>query len=244
MNFNSPKYFPAYLLMLMLTSCESENFNVLTQNLPAATNDQIGTLEITERSLLGIRGNDPVGATLTVHEQEAFTIVKDTKQNLAGVFNRYGVEEEDHGHDWNFLLKVLPDFNDLYNIVAGHGDKEKWPGCINAGDPCDAKFYTSENCIWSEIDPDHNFYEQNDWFKITSDHCEEGEYLHKQDTLGVYGPFVTDDNHGDNPEIHPAQQFWFRNKVKSKPGDNFYWLAFIQDASQRFQAWVASPIYG
>src|SRR4030095_15008572 len=105
----------------VLSACQSENFNISTQNLPLATNDQIDTWTVTQRSLLGIRGNDPVHAELLVHEQEAFTTVKNTKQNFAGVLNRYGTEEEDHGHDWNFLMKTLTDFLFLYGIAAEKG---------------------------------------------------------------------------------------------------------------------------
>jgi hypothetical protein len=96
-----------------------------------------------------------------------------------------------------------------------------------------------------EISPYNKFLNSNKWFKGTNgDHCKEGEFLKRGDTVAVYGFPVTDSKHGYNPEIHPAQQIWFKQKQKTTIDKSSFFLMFLQDASLRFGSWVKSPVYG
>ncbi len=53
----------------------------------------------------------------------------------------------------------------------------------------------------------------------------------KPDTIFAFGPLVMDVNHDHKPEIHPAEQVWWRRKENSI--DNHY-LLFSCDQSDRF----------
>src|SRR5258706_1007795 len=230
-------------LILSVNIHAQTNYAVSSANLPHAVFKAIDKWNITQRSLLGMRANDPVNAIPHSVSHEAFRLLSSRKQNCAGVFNRYGPEDEDHGNDWNFMMKIIDDFQFLYDVGFVNHDSE-WPGCLNNGSPCSSDYYTNDPCMWAEIDPDFNFFKSNALFSPNTNHCGEGVYLKKNDTVCVYGTFVKDDNHGNNPEIHPAQQVWFRNKEKTNAQKKSYWMMFLQDASQRFSDWSASPVYG
>ena len=234
---------------LLIIGC-SVNVELNLNDIPIATNGQIREWDITTSQLLGIRANDPVASNPAADQQNnTWSLLFPEKKNLGGVFNRYGTEPEGGSIlDWNFMIHPFNDFIYIYESAPTSGI-EDWPGCIDPNDQnkrCDQSDYNSDSCMLAEIAPDPDFVNSNPWFSISVDHnhCEQGAFLKKKDTLGVYGYPVIDDIHGNNPEIHPAQQIWFRNKDRSSEEKSFYWLMFLQDASNRFQDWVGSPIYG
>ena len=63
------------------------------------------------------------------------------------------------------------------------------------------------------------------------------------DTICTYGPYVSDDieddSHACRPEIHPAQQIWFKDRLITD--HKAYWLFFFQDQSDRF--WDTEDVY-
>jgi hypothetical protein len=70
--------------------------------------------------------------------------------------------------------------------------------------------------------------------------------------ISLYGPWIYDDGHCDQPEIHPAEEIWWADSIKQK---NYYCNVFC-DASKRFwwrdqmddglkiKPWGAPPIKG
>lgn len=240
------------LSLLLLLRSPDNDVIMSSANIPAATQAQIDDFKTTNELLMGVKANDPVGATPRHTEQNGtWKLLTTEKKNFAGIFNRYGTEEEVHNsYDWNLLIDPFDKFDYIYNKALENPGKSRseWPGCIDYDKQmqhCDAKDYNSSNCMWAEISPYHYFLNTNKWFKGTHDcHCHEGAFLQRGDTVAVYGFPVTDEAHGYNPEIHPAQQIWFRYKEKTNKQKNTYFLFFIQDASDRFGSWVASPVYG
>ncbi|HEV7782905.1 MAG TPA: hypothetical protein VGO58_16630 [Chitinophagaceae bacterium] len=241
-------------VITLLVFLYSPNNDVVmsSADIPSASQAQIDDFKLTNDFLLGVKANDPVAATPGHSEQDGtWKLLTTDKRNFAGIFNRYGTEEEVHNsYDWNLLIDPFDPFDYIYNKALENPGKtrKEWPGCIDYAKQmqhCDAKDYNSQNCMWAEISPYHIFLNTNKWFKGTHEcHCHEGAFLQRGDTLAVYGFPVTDDEHGYNPEIHPAQQLWFRYKEKTNKQKDTYFLFFIQDASARFGSWVASPVYG
>lgn len=251
------------LCVAVLSSCENQNFTVKSENIPDATTMQIQTYNNLTRMSFGIKANDPVGFEPSVKCYESpnwfnfsdWCLYSPTKINQVGIFNRYGTEEENKGgdpladniiYDWNFMVSLFEEYQGFYNSVLNtHPGKKDWViGCISKDDICSEDSYNNEKCIGIEIAPQIEFSMNNEWFDVTPNHCREGKYLKSEDTLGVYGCFITDEFHGYQPEIHPAQQIWYRNKLLSSKGISNYWLMFFQDASTRFDNWAASPLHG
>lgn len=241
---------------------QSPNGDVVmsSSGISPATTAQLNDYKITTDLLMGVKANDPVNGTPSSKSQSKWKMLTDNKRNVAGIFNRYGTEEEGtsigdswespNAYDWNLLIDPFREYKYVYEDALKNPDRkmEKWPGCIDYPlqmQHCDSRDYNDHFCYWAEISPYHYFLNTNKWFKGTNEcHCHEGAFLQRGDTLAVYGFPVTDEAHGYNPEIHPAQQFWFRHKQKTDKTKTSYFLFFIQDASRRFDNWSASPIYG
>ncbi len=216
-----------------------------------ATSTQMEEWETTNDQLLGIRANDPLKSIPSGNQQAGtFKMLTSNKRNFAGVFNRFGTEKESEGYDWNFMIQPFDQYKYIYDKAFENTSKtfNKWPRCIdysNQNIRCSSDDYNDSKCMWAEICPYKRFLNANKWFKGTNDnHCKEGEFLKRGDTVAVYGFPVTDNKHGYNPEIHPAQQIWFRYKEKTNNEKKSYFLMFLQDASSRFGNWSGSPIYG
>lgn len=258
-NITSILLFTAPVFLLSLNSPDGDVVMSLA-NIPLATATQIDDIKTTNELLLGIKANDPVAATPAENVKDKWKMLTRDKRNFAGVFNRYGTEEEGNwvtdnygepnAYDWNLMIRPFDKFKYIWEKAFENTSKSfcEWPGCIDYSKQqvrCDGADYSYSQCMMAEISPYHYFLNTNKWFKGThDDHCKEGEFLKRGDTVAVYGFPVTDEAHGYNPEIHPASQIWFRYRNKTSKEKNTYFLFFIQDASRRFGNWVGSPIYG
>ena len=239
------------LCAILLYSCEETNYKRNLDSIPLATDAQINDWEFAQNSLLGIKANDPVNSSPTPNEKGAWTLAYPQKQHIAGRFNRYGAYDEEkiigdfQAFDWNLMIHVSNEFRYLYDPIYESDYSDDWMGCLSPGDTCGDDTNNSP-CMWAEIAPYIDIVRGERWFVMTNnkDHCSAGKYIDKQDTICVYGPFVQDDEHGDQPEIHPAQQFWFRNNQEQAGPSEHFLLFFLQDASRRFEEWVAPPLYG
>ncbi|MEI2737257.1 MAG: hypothetical protein V9F01_00565 [Chitinophagaceae bacterium] len=239
------------LFLLFLLRSPDNDVVMSSANIPAATQAQKDDFKTTNELLMGVKANDPVSAVPEQKFKDKWYMLTWDKRNVAGVFNRYGTEEEvNNAYDWNLMIDPFDEYKYVYEqaLLNPCKTRAEWPGCIDYAiqlQRCKDTDYNNHYCFWAEISPYHYFLNTNKWFKGThDDHCKEGEFLKRGDTLAVYGFPVADKAHGYNPEIHPAQQIWFRYKEKTNKQKNTYFLFFIQDASDRFGNWTASPIYG
>jgi len=235
--------------IFFFVNAKAQDFTQSLKDIPPTSQRGLFSFDETTNQLLGINAYDPEKNILPSKTQSGtFGLLNPTKVNFAGIFNRYGTEGEDHGDDWNFMIEPFPDYKYIYILAtkSSYQDSSKWPGIINRDrfSSCHESDYNGKPGVMAEIAPYSELYKNNIWFKPTENHCQEGEYLKSGDAIAVYGCPVNDNNHGYNPEIHPAQQIWFRNKSKTTESNQSYWLFFIQDASQRFGDWVNSPICG
>ena len=279
-----------YFFLAAFPSYSQENYVIQPQNIPLSTPRQLSDWLITEKSLLGIRAFDPVNHLLNldyhVHfdrndqNPERWYPLLAEKQNMGATLTRYGTTES-HGRekDWNLMLKRLPDFSFLFDVAIAYEGKNmnEWWTCGGGS----ASTEGAPTCMFAEVTPEHNFFYNNPWFQRTGkqvqfplphweeDHFQAPKVVAKKDTVGVYGCFVRDVNHGSNPEIHPVQQIWCRDRAQSTNQKKSYWLFFVQDQSERFwdvanyfyndpsrgnhppadslkkyRPWALSPVYG
>ncbi|MBK8487438.1 MAG: hypothetical protein WAU21_05875 [Chitinophagales bacterium] len=237
--------------------CENANYEVKSEDIRPASEYEEAKWEKVTRLSLGIIGYDPVDTLIKNDCKgwgfEEWCNVLDKKVNIAGKFNRFGTYFEDgivspgiDATDWNIIVELFNEYTSTYDAVRQSSNItfSDWFGCIDVDKPCGSP-YNASKCMFAEIAPTGELLLDGRWFPISeNNHCVEGTYLKKNDTVGVFGCFVLDEAHGNQPEIHPAQQIWFRNKTETDAKKQKYWLMFIQDGSDRYEDWVASPLYG
>lgn len=249
------------LVICICQGCNNTSLGLDSENIPFASEEEIAILDSTINTLLGIRAFDPVGYRLSTMGQHKGVVVEWTsisyglifnafnkeKQNVGGVLNRYhSYDEGNSSNDINLWMLLLPEYSKYYEAVVAEKNEE-WllPMRLDSNDlSCNGRLFY-EPFLIGEIAVQDNFLDNNDLFdRFDDSHCEEGTYLHKLDTFGLYGPIIQDADHGDHPEVHPAQQLWFRDKSATNSSQEAYWLVFFQDASNRLTAWAGSPLHG
>ena len=244
--------------IIIFQSCEKTSVTRSSDNLPNATAGQIDKWEKTQTTLLGIRAFDPIEENISETCQDyawqlmippfdyTFCAISTEKQNIGGILNRYGTYGEDNNsYDINLWMVIFDDYHQYYELVE-HVKNEDWlfpteliGDELNCGDDD-----TEIPFLLGEIAVPNSFMDNNLLFRPAPIHCENGVYLHKLDTFGMYGVVTTDTYHGHVPEVHPVQQIWFRDKNIFTKNKSSYWLLFIQDCSGRFDDWAGSPVYG
>ncbi len=132
-----------------------------------------------------------------------------------------GNDSHDDEYDWNITLVPHAPFNYIIeNVYAISKTTNDWQtGTF------DGKTYTA---IQAEITPDESLY-NNPWFPNIGH--EQSTTNVVSPTIGVYGPWVMDNNHNKRPEIHPCEIIWWRKKLGQQEE---YYIFGIQDDSNRF----------
>lgn len=238
----------------LFVRCDNDDVTLSSENIPLASAEEITTWELTSETLLGIRAFDPTKGHLTVTGQpsgifrdETFASIVSDKQNVGGTLNRFHTYGEDNNSsDINFWMLIFDEYHEFYEMAEPNREKEWFYPYTLVGSnlECDEINYDVPYLL-GEIAVAESFIDNNFFFRRADDiHCEEGIYLHKKDTFGMYGPIVLDEDHDDLPEVHPVQQFWFLNKSATTNKQKSFWLFFVQDVSDRFVDWIGSPLYG
>lgn len=204
-------------------------------NAPDCSMLDIAVLAETAARYQGIRGINPSapstynlignhkfsGTILSVSNTafgENWYPIRTEKQTLTGTFHNFGVSNFGDESDWN--IHILPDasFADFVadaipyrstNPVISTFISEDW-----------ATTSDGRILIEAEITPDEHRY-GNPWFNNRE---QLSPLLNKR--LTAYGPFVREEAHGNQPEIHPAEQFWWRD------GDAMVILLVVDDSNR------------
>ena len=247
----------------LFVRCDNYDVILTSENIPLASANEIKTWELTSETLLGIRAFDPTKGELSTMEQHTalttdvfggvpfykpiFNALSKEKQNIGGTLNRYHSHGEDNNsNDINLWMILFEEYQQFYDIVEfNKNDGWLFPTTLNGPELSCGDYDKNVPFLLGEIAVPNSFIDNNFFFRRADNtYCESGIYLHKLDTFGMYGAITTDRHHGNVPEVHPAQQFWFRNKTVSAKNVEGYWLFFVQDASDRFVDWIGSPLHG
>jgi hypothetical protein len=146
--------------------------------------------------------------------------IREEKQILVGVLKRFGVHAAADENDWNII--ILPDnsfkpfiseaiVNQSFDLIQSYPFSDDW--------------YTTSDGIFmieAEITPRKDEF-NNKWFNNVDKTA-----LPLNKHIGVYGPFVSEEAHGNRPEIHPSEQIWW------KENDSTTMVLLVADASNRF----------
>jgi hypothetical protein len=146
--------------------------------------------------------------------------IRTEKQTLTGTLHAFGVSNYGDESDWN--IHILPDagFEDFVaDAIPYRSDNPLISTFINTDW---ATTSDGRILIEAEITPDEHRY-GNQWF----DNREKFSPLLNR-RLTAYGPFVREEAHGNQPEIHPAEQIWWRD------GADAMVILLVVDDSNRF----------
>jgi hypothetical protein len=136
------------------------------------------------------------------------------KHTLCGTLHHFGTHNGPGAeNDWNSF--IIPDvgFAFLLDDLQGHVKPGAVKDCEGEGD-----------CIEAEVTPDEAFFD-NPWFNLTNETSElEGR------KVCTYGPWVWEEAHGNRPEIHPSELYWWQDV--EAPASTY--LLLVQDDSDRF----------
>ena len=139
--------------------------------------------------------------------------IRTEKQTLTGTFHDFGIANFGDESDWNIHLVPAPGFESFVaDAIVYREDASEW--FTNAD---------GRVMVEAEITPDERRY-GNPWFDNR-----EGTSPLLNKRLTVYGPFVFEEIHGNRPEIHPAEQIWW------KDGANATVILLVVDDSNRFK---------
>ena len=142
------------------------------------------------------------------------------KQTLVGTVDRYEFwNPSDSGDeaDWNIYIKPDPPFAYLIEDVLTNADLS----VVHKGTT------TSGYVIEAEVTPDEHFY-NNPYFNSNGTSNRVGR------KIGVYGPWVMEEEHGWRPEIHPSEILWWRDVGAGSTARTTWTIAVMQDDSNRF----------
>ena len=218
------------LLSFLTASCGRDNFNITTATTPACTTDQNKLWERVVNHQQGVRGLDHVREEIEMFPAEKFGFlninnwhpVNGRKETLCGTLHHFNVFDGSGDEmDWNNFVIPSPEFQFLItDVLPLKGGSGTW--CVDDNwHDCDG----TDNCLEAELTPDETFY-NNPWFpKSTGDSVLEGRQI------CTYGPWIHECVHGHRPEIHPSEQYWWKEKWHDA---DLWWLMALQDDSNRF----------
>jgi hypothetical protein len=138
------------------------------------------------------------------------------KQTLCGTLHHFNFYDGygDEG-DWNNFIIPAASHSYLLEDVKPIADPDDLHKCNQPGD-----------CMEAEITPDESFYE-NRWFPKSA-----GMSALEGKQICTYGPWVWEEAHGNRPEIHPSELYWWKDDIAAELGT--YTLMALQDDSNRF----------
>jgi hypothetical protein len=134
--------------------------------------------------------------------------------------------------DWNLSVIPIAPFDSLLKInYRGKLDGDWWA----RGIPEDLVDYEGSALPLLVQPPDG--LRQNPWFGTDNT-----TMLQPNDTICAYGAWVThgedvwDESGPVNPEIHPAELFWWRKHLEDDRSIDLYTMMVVQDASRDFDS--------
>jgi len=187
------------------------------QLLESCSSEKVAEFEFVREKMEGLQVSNPthedIGYPKALYDgikKYYWVPVNGKKMAVCGNYARFSIYDGESGiwplgndshedeYDWNLSIVPHADFsyiiNDVYKLS---GTTEDW-----VSEEINGKRYTA---FQAEITPDESLY-NNDWFPNIGHDNSSYEVVSK--TIGVYGPWVMDNNHNNRPEIHPCEVIW------------------------------------
>ena len=203
------------------TATAQVNHVVKLSTTPVISQVQLAEWQRIVETQQGVTGIDPVGHKIGPNVAKRTSLGLNWypfdiyKQTLCGTLHHFNFYDGygDEG-DWNHFIIPAPSHSYLLEDAKPIANADDLHQCNAPGD-----------CMEAEITPDEDFYE-NRWFPKSAGKSDlEGR------AICTYGPWVWEEAHGNRPEIHPSELYWWK---ESEPALETYTLMVIQDDSNRF----------
>ena len=205
-------------------SAQADNFVLTEATCPVCSEDQLASWRDVTDNTMGVAGNDPVGHQIGSYAAKRTGLGQNWypadvfKHTLCGRFHHFNFYDGwGDEADWNNFFLPSPRFAFLRDDILAFADPDDVHKCD--GIPC----------MEAEITPDEHFY-NNPWFpKDAGDSPLEGS------AMCTYGPWVWEEAHGNRPEIHTSELYWWKEPwPRSWGGGDVVWMMLVQDDSNRF----------
>jgi hypothetical protein len=190
----------SFVAIAMVTASGQATVSLTSATCPVCSAQRAAASEARLRLSMGVVGRDVLG-----HEIGTFTAggkwrpIADTKQTVCGELKQfkwyYDIDD-----DWAFNIVPYGPYQAMLNAAIAAGGEAVCGG----------------TCVHSEINMDQAF-PNDDFFKLAY-YIPATHVMKADDVIGkdmcVYGPWVSDiaKNHGDKPEIHPAELVWWLDR--------------------------------
>jgi hypothetical protein len=225
------------LLVFVLSGCNVErtNFDLTTANTRVCTIKQRDDWNFIHDFQMGVAARDPVGEQIGSFPRKSGTIAggpwvpyRTKKTTLCGTLHHFNFTDPwGNEDDWNnyIIPSEVEPFRRLLTdpLTFGWADPDHVHNCATAHD-----------CMEAELTPDQDF-RGNPWFpRVFGDERDQSPLEGEQ--LCTYGPYVADSNedHGNRPEIHPSELYWFQSPPDEFGRGTVTTLMLLQDDSERF----------
>ncbi len=202
---------------------ESRDYELVTSTSPVCSSRQLEEWEFAQNSSLGVKARDPVahkiGKPPAIKRFWGLNLLGKNwypvdvyKRTLCGelhhfkFYNGPGAE-----NDWNNFFIPTADFAFLLEDLVGFAKPKDVKDCRGEDD-----------CLEAEITPDEKFF-ANPWFS------QSGQSALVGSDVCTYGPWVYEEAHGNRPEIHPSELYWWKDRDRAAT-----YLMLLQDDSDRF----------
>jgi hypothetical protein len=179
----------------------------------------------------GVNGSDPrhsrigdLPAVKFFFKRANWYPVDGFKKRLCGLVNRFEVYDGS-ADEFDFNHFIIP--NDKHAFILQDPLPE-----ASSGDVYNC--VKEDDCLEVETTPDLSFF-GNPWFFADAERPAGGHSYLVGREICVYGPWVTEWAHGDRPEIHPAELYWWKEREFGVGVDkDVFHLLAMQDDSNRF----------
>jgi len=213
----------AVAALLVLLAAAKTNYEVKMETTPVCNAHQSEELQFIRDKSLGVSGTDPlghkIGPSVAYRSWPPLGMnwypIDIYKQTLCGQLHHFKFYDKFGEADWNNY--IIP--SDPYKFIIADvsvAKPDQIPNCVG-----------SHDCLEVEVNPS-KLFRDNNWFMASTD----------QTTLAgknvcTYGPWIYEEAHGNHPEIHPAELYWWTNaQGGAEPSEWF--LMQVQDDSDRF----------
>lgn len=194
----------------VLFTQESQNVSITSAATPVCDEQSTGKWRSAVQHQLGVDAEDPESAMIgpfpakkTVLGLDNWFPLNDRKQVLCGTLDHFnffdGFGDE---ADWNNFFFPNERFAFILEEPRASFLSKDWHDCAGR----------EASCLEAEVTPDERRYEN-----ILNSKSSDRSRLEGRE-LCTYGPWVREAVHGNRPEIHPSELYWWREDF---PGQGF-----------------------
>jgi hypothetical protein len=211
--------------ILGLRADAQTNYEIKTETNPVCSAHQSENWQLIRDRSLGVDGRDPrghkIGPSVAYRRFPPLGMnwypIDIYKQTLCGQLHHFKFYDKFGEADWNNYIMPSDPYKFIIDDVSV-AKPDEIPNCLG-----------NHDCLEVEVNPS-KLFRDNQWFMASTD-----QTTLSGKTVCTYGPWIYEEAHGNHPEIHPAELYWWTSSTQSGAADPSEWfLMQVQDNSDRF----------